>query len=455
MMATLFASLWMAETVTRSSLWFGRRSVMQFATGLVALTAGLSLAAHVLEVPSFHALASLAAGSLSAASGLHIVYLSDISTADQVMRNVVASNLLKVSFLVVSMGLNVALSTQIVASYITSVVITGIATMLFFMAGDWSPPKHKRVRPSVLEFLKTIAFGPALACGHSCNQTTFTNMLVWCAVMGGAGGASLFTCLINYLLEQFNYSTAGVSALFVVFTVVSALVLAISKPFVKPPALYYLTFTCFSSVIALVVMALAKDNHAMFLIGLSICLFSTPAGAVFPVVLLAQQPPSRKHEVAGVVNVFGVLFAMLGALIGGAWAAVWLDRKEKGEDFPVPVWASVPWSVACLIFSALSHCFKNEDRRLYGMPIKQEIEEKYGETEHKDGANDEGTQEAGKRDSLASVRGSITLFAVVLANEFQEEEKVQEKRRSQTAAVTQEPEKAKEAQNGDTVFAES
>merc|ERR1712100_340436 len=86
----------------------------------------------------------------------------------------------------------------------------------------------------VKSVFKTTVLGPYFACKSMYHQTDLTQCILWHFSMCMAYSSSNNVWIINYMLENFDFSTAEANIAIAVFFIVFAAVTALTAAFLKP-----------------------------------------------------------------------------------------------------------------------------------------------------------------------------------------------------------------------------
>eukprot|EP00931_Biecheleriopsis_adriatica_P017673 TRINITY_DN12585_c0_g1_i1.p1 TRINITY_DN12585_c0_g1~~TRINITY_DN12585_c0_g1_i1.p1 ORF type:complete len:482 (-),score=62.54 TRINITY_DN12585_c0_g1_i1:94-1539(-) len=366
MMTTQFISIWTSELLGQSSLWLGRKSVMRLCMCIGVLACGVALAANLSKLPAFYILAMVPLGLSFPMSPVHGVYLADISTPDKSNRNMGLAMAIASLFVTLGLLLNIPLAEVLQPLYVTAGVFALLGCALFSCIGDSSPPKETRKRPLCGEVLKTALAGPCISCKNLYKQTGFTQTLLWCVIMLQAFNSANQAWMVNYTMELLEFSSQETGLILLCFYLLLALVTGISSAYVKPglvPCLVGLMFVPVGSIL----IANAGKDRVVYFLGWAAWLFPAVAGPPMLVLVMSQQPPSNRHQLVGALKLFQSMFSFIATFFSGAWAAWWLDEREKGRDVLPPCLSSLPWALLGIVFISFSFCFRGQDKKLYGM----------------------------------------------------------------------------------------
>merc|ERR1712232_414547 len=188
----------------------------------------------------------------------------------------------------------------------------------------------------------------------------------WCIVMIQAFNSANQQWIVNYTMENFEFSSEETGLIILVFFLLIAVVAAVASACVKPGLIPCLIGSLSLPVGTLLIVG-AGTSRVVYFLGWATWLIAAAAGPCMTVLLMAQQPPSNRHQLIGALKQFQAIFSFVATLISGYFTSEWLDEKEKGShNARPPCWSTLPWALFAVFFICCSFCFRDQDKKLYG-----------------------------------------------------------------------------------------
>jgi hypothetical protein len=217
--------------------------------------------------------------------------------------------------------------------YVVAMFLNVAFLVLACCLPDLSPPPASRVIPTARDMRMSLMTGPCRAYRIWCRQTHFTRAIVIAVSLGQSALSSAAAWLVNFMLEEYSFADSAVGLFVLVFFLLSAIVVGIFTPLVRPWTAMCLGAFCAPIGVTMMYLGPGGSGAKWFVfIAIAPMLPGAVKAPACLTVYWAQQPPEERHELVALFKMLSGLGKAFGSITGGAAATFWLRQKENGAS---------------------------------------------------------------------------------------------------------------------------